>query len=320
MNHRPQGPLAPDPFFRLPHLWMPGLWGRNDWADPVYCRDNYLAMTPPDSPGPLGVNDLCVPARILDGPFLNHRWGLQRAEPAAEQFPEVLIIDADEFQKELNDLAATGKKIGEAIKQYLPTTVDTVKDLLPAVKYLGWFGKASIRTIKGKQYVVIAGYAGLRKILKGTKYLASNAAVKDLVIGVARHGEEALKSFRLGVIVVAVVDVLEAALDWMFNDKEFLTKELGFTIVADIGKQAISTLVGYLVGAGLAAAGIPVAFPIAAGIVLGLVVGLALDYILPTEKIVAVMTDLYNDFLDRANLMYYEMHRGIYQLYGVPMY
>ena len=52
------------------------------------------------------------------------------------------------------------------------------------IEELGLTGKAVIKEIQGKSYVVLKGYPGLREKLTGTRYLASNPKVVDLAIGV----------------------------------------------------------------------------------------------------------------------------------------
>ena len=189
---------------------------------------------------------------------------------------ELLIMDAAEWAKFLAASISPAK--------------DTVTDLREALTKLGINGKATIRVIKGREYVVIAGYPGLRKILNAPKYSASNVKVAKLVIGTARLGKSAVKGTVLSIVLVSAADVLEAVL----NDKSLLEKELGFTILVDVSKAAISGIVGFLSGAALVSMGAPVILPIAAGIIIGIVVGKVLDSEFPTDKIVQAMTEYYD--------------------------
>lgn len=201
------------------------------------------------------------------------------AEPDRGVFNELIVIEGKEWTKFLVSLGANA---------YSPIK-DTIKDVYPALKKLGVSGKASIRVIKGKEYVVISGYAGLRKFLNAPKYLATNVKVADLVIGTTQLGKSAIKGIPLSIILVSAADVLESILD----DKELLRVELGFTILTSISKATIGSIAGFVVGAALSVASLPVVWPISAGIVVGIYVGNKLDEVYPTETIAQALTDYY---------------------------
>jgi hypothetical protein len=44
-------------------------------------------------------------------------------------------------------------------------------------------GKVVINKVNGKNYALIKGFAGQRKLLRGTRFLASNPKIVDLAIG-----------------------------------------------------------------------------------------------------------------------------------------
>jgi hypothetical protein len=106
----------------------------------------------------------------------------------------------------------------------IPALRDVEDDLAPILKKLGVSGKGCVRELNGKNYVIIKGYSGLRKILTGTRYFETNPKVVDLVIGSSRLGMSAIKSTRLSIILVVGVDVAEAAFEAILNDKEFFTR------------------------------------------------------------------------------------------------
>lgn len=225
--------------------------------------------------------------------------GANCVQPATEpqgQPSELLVLTIEEWKQVIG--------IG---KDGISPTKDIVSDLYPALRKLGIKGKAAIKVVNGKSYVIIAGYPGLRKILTGTRYLASNAKVADLVIGTKALGRSALKSTPLAIGVIAAADVLQFILD----DKDLLSRELGFTLLVDIGKSGIASLCGFIAGAALTAAGAPVVVPIAAGIVLAIVVGKALDDAVPTDQLVKAMEDYFDDLFARMGRYLNDLERQI---------
>ena len=65
---------------------------------------------------------------------------------------------------------------------------------------LGLTGKAVIKEIQGKRYVILKGYPGLREKLTGTRYLASNPKVVDLAIGTKRVSGAMISGARLSIL------------------------------------------------------------------------------------------------------------------------
>ena len=201
---------------------------------------------------------------------------------------ELLIIEENEFRK----LAVSwGANAAVPIK-------DTLTDLYTAMKKLGLSGRATIKETNGKAYVIIKGKVGVRKLLPGSRYLATNVKVADLVIGTKQLGHSALKSGALSLVMVTASDVIQAIMD----DKDLLTRELGLTLLTDLSKSALATLGGLIAGlaitaAGTAitAAGAPVVLPIAGGILVGVVVGASLDKYYPTDQLVAAMEASYQE-------------------------
>lgn len=241
---------------------------------------------------------------VRDGPVLRPAPPKQPAPPPPQDdnFTELLIIEAAEW---LKFAAAEGANAFAPLK-------DTIGDLMPAMKKLGLWGRASIRVHKGKEYVVISGYAGLRKILTGTRYLATNPKVADLVIGTQRLARSAMNTNAWAIVLVVAVDVGEALVDSILRDEAFLTQELGFKIAANVGKAALSGLAGFVASALVAGiAGAPVVAPIAAGILVGLAVSYALNKVAPTDKIVEAMKKYRDGLKQRVNRFFYQLEREI---------
>ncbi|MEL7941710.1 MULTISPECIES: hypothetical protein [Pseudomonas] len=99
---------------------------------------------------------------------------------------------------------------------------------------------------QGRQYVVLSGYPGLRRILTGTRYSVDNA--KLVQMGVGRYGirGSSLSGFRLSCYVAVGLEVLE----WYFNDQLSMLDLLG-GVGIELVKAGIASAVGYAVATGI---------------------------------------------------------------------
>lgn len=149
-------------------------------------------------------------------------------------------------------------------------------------KELGVKGSYYPKNIKGKEYIIIRGYAGLRKTLQGTRYLADNA--KILKFGIGRAGAQAaLRMTPLGLILLVAADVAEVVYsESIAQDDKWaaLTAKLAYDIPGFVIAAALGVKVGGAVAttsfvAGGAAA-LAFAAPIVAGVAVAVVIGLAL--------------------------------------------
>jgi hypothetical protein len=124
--------------------------------------------------------------------------------------------------------------------------------------------QAYVSTIKGKQYIVLKGYAGLRDILSGTKYLASNPKIVQLGLGAKGVANVAKGGLVLGVVVTTGIEFI----DWMVNDQKTFAEMLG-----NIGYDAVKSGVVAGLSYGVAAlVGAKVAFAVAPLIVFVVIV------------------------------------------------
>jgi len=254
----------------------------------------------PNAPGPVGV---------FNGPTTFKLEGRFVVPPAREDFVnELLIISGKEW---LEFLTAVGFQTAPHIK-------DTLTNFHPALKKLGFAGKAALRMIDREDYVIISGVRGICKsfagMLKGTKYLPNNLKVADLVISRARLARSVLESTPFSIVCVAATDVAQFVLE----DKELLTRELGFTLTVDLTKDMIASIAGAIGVIGLSVI-LPTAWPILGGIFVGIAVGATLDHFCPTEKIVAAMNDKYEGLLREGGRFMYRLEGEIYKYYAFPL-
>ncbi|WP_217668989.1 hypothetical protein [Arsukibacterium indicum] len=133
-------------------------------------------------------------------------------------------------------------------------------------------GRYYIDTRGGKQYVIFKGRPGLRRILTGTRYLATNTKVMKIGVG----GQALRASARGGFIVSVIFSVTLNSVDWVLND-EFRWTNWIANVSTDIVKAVISGAAGYAAGMYFAGSAATIAIlPLGAAIVAGILVAGAL--------------------------------------------
>jgi len=185
----------------------------------------------------------------------------------------VQIVPSDELQlewKTVKDPMKTGAG-------YVAPLLDSVT----AAKILNELGfstkKVIVKQYAGKQYVIFKGYPGLRKIFKGTRYLASNPTVVRMAIG----PKGIIKSAKGGFVVTAVLSVGIEVFDYFIRDNRALSDLLG-TVTADLVKIGLSAIAAAAAGLAVGTAtviGTAAAAPLIAAIAVGIATGLILDKI-----------------------------------------
>jgi hypothetical protein len=144
----------------------------------------------------------------------------------------------------------------------------------------GYKGKFYIQTVKGQQYVVFKGYAGLRKHYNAPRYKVTNPKVLNFTA--AGTLKTAMKGNSVTLLIVGTVDIVEY---WSSKDND---KQLS-DLCVQLGMDALKTVVASLIAAGVVAgilAGIaiigwsaPVLLIVAGAIAIGIAVGLLLDFV-----------------------------------------
>lgn len=144
----------------------------------------------------------------------------------------------------------------------------------------GYKGKFYIQTVKGQQYVVFKGYAGLRKHYNAPRYKVTNPKVLNFTV--AGKMKTAMKGNGVTLLIVGAIDIFEY---WSSKDND---KQLS-DLCVQFGMDALKTVVASLIAAGVVAgilAGIaligwsaPVLLIVAGAIAIGIAVGLLLDFV-----------------------------------------
>ncbi|MEX0732774.1 MAG: hypothetical protein WD057_18420 [Aquisalimonadaceae bacterium] len=150
-------------------------------------------------------------------------------------------------------------------------------------------GMGRFRTTRyvGREYIVFKDYAGLRSLIRGTRYLADNPLV--VAMGIGRLGIK--HAAKAGAMVTVVLMGAYRIVEYLLSDKTTLTALIG-TLGSDIAKIAAASAVGYGLGSLVVASGM-VAGPLVVSIFFGMAAAAALEYVDGqvgvTDKLVAQM-------------------------------
>lgn len=141
---------------------------------------------------------------------------------------------------------------------------------------LGLAGARSyIKTTATGTYIIITGYAGLRRqLLQGTRFLAANPRMVQMGLGIRGLQNVAKGGFLLSLVVGAGIETL----DFIFNDEKTMHDLVG-GIGVEAVKAGLATMVGLGLGIKLATATSLAILPLAAVAVAVLVTGIILNQI-----------------------------------------
>jgi len=149
------------------------------------------------------------------------------------------------------------------------------KNIAILLRDIGGFGtKARVSVRNGQEYLILTGYPGLRRKLKGTRYGVRNAQLLELGIGKYGIRGSSIQGFKISCWVAVGIEVAE----WAFNDEAVLTDLFG-GIGVELVKAGIATTVGYAAGVFAGTLITAAAAPVAAGAIFVFVVGYGLNVI-----------------------------------------
>ncbi|MCA9652119.1 MAG: hypothetical protein KC501_19545 [Myxococcales bacterium] len=168
-----------------------------------------------------------------------------------------------------NDLAA-------ATGVDLVSAYGAISDSATAAKMvseLGLSGRAYIKTVGEKSYLILKGAPGLRPNLTGTRYLTTNPKVVNMVISPSQVARGAAKMVGIAVIAYASLRVVE----YILSDGDARLTTLIGTLSTDIIKFGMSAGAGWLASVAVGAVTTLAAGPLVAAILVGVLAGVALD-------------------------------------------
>jgi hypothetical protein len=175
------------------------------------------------------------------------------------------------------------------VAPYVSPILDT-GTLALVIKDLGLTGKAIPKVINGRQYIILTGYAGLRKYLPGTIYTINNRKIIQMAIGEMGINDMVKSGARLTICLTVPLTILECIL----RDQTTMTQIVGH-VYSDLIKVGISSLIsaiaGLVVGSFVTFAIVPIAVTIAVGIFTGIALEAIDTHYGLIDKLVAVMEE-----------------------------
>ncbi len=195
-------------------------------------------------------------------------------------FPKEFFEKAEEFKKKTDmDLIALLQGAQGVYKAWVQ------------LRLLGVVGKAYVKVVKGKSYIIFKGPPGLRPNLNAPRYLRANPKVAMFVVGTREIIKDTAEGFKVAVIAYVALDVMQEILQ-----DHFSLARLGVKAASDISQALIAAGVGALAGVVVTTLGAPVvvAFVIVVGV--GFLAGMALSHYDTkyhlTDKVVERMMEL----------------------------
>jgi hypothetical protein len=191
----------------------------------------------------------------------------------------------------------TGKEIAQLVGEtarfgsnYVSAVIDT-NVATKLISDLGWKGRAVLKTVEGKQYIIFKGHPGARSIFTGTRYLATNPKVVDMAVGKLGANKAILSGARLTIFLVVPLNIL----NYLLSDRQTMSDLIG-TTATDLAKVGIASAVASAAATATAALTTIAAGPIVVAIAIGIATAFALDAL---DKKFGV-TDALVDALDKA--------------------
>ncbi len=230
---------------------------------------------------------------------------------------DILTIWSKHTKKPIESIVDIAKK-GAG---YVSPTLDAVT-IARVAKDLGIKGKIVTKVVQGKQYIIFKGYAGLRSIFTGTRYLATNPKVIDMAIGNLGVGKTILKGTRLTIILTIPINIFK----FIVSDKMTMSQLIG-TTASDLAKIAISTAAGSAAAFAVGAITTIAIGPLVAAVAVGVLVGIALDMVDDkyglTDKLIKGIEDFWNEcgIICKAGRMLNDVERTLQRqiLNGSPV-
>ncbi|PID44455.1 MAG: hypothetical protein CSB48_01875 [Proteobacteria bacterium] len=214
---------------------------------------------------------------------------------------ELFIMTAEEFAQFKSRIASVATlDNAKTIAGYVAPAMDAAT-VVGQVREFGAGGRIVEKTIGGRRYVILKGYPGLRKALKGTRYLANNPKIVSMAIGKVGVAKSILHGAKITVFLTVPINVLK----YLIDEQSTLGSLIG-TIASDLVKVGISSAL-----AAGAAAAVGVLTKVAAGpLVAALFVGVATAILL--EKIDAEfgLTTALINFIDETYQSLYDKTIG----------
>lgn len=157
----------------------------------------------------------------------------------------------------------------------MPNIVGAVT-IMDVIRELGLKGKVYYKSVGEKTYVILKGYAGQRNNLQGTRYLNTNPQITQLGLAKVSVKDAFKKGFKTSIFIYGGIKVVDA-IEMLLQDGE-LKSSFFSSIVTDIPKIAITSIVTAAVGGVVALTSLPVAAGLGIVLAVGIGTSIILDF------------------------------------------
>ena len=198
------------------------------------------------------------------------------------------IFSAEDIAREWEQLRGPTRTAAN----FVAPTLDAIT-LSKMIRELGLMGRFVTKKVGEKTYVILKGSPGSRRILRGTRYLASNPKVVRFAIG----PKGVLKSVKGGAVLTAVLFTGINILEYFLKDSVKLHTLLG-TLSSDLIQIGISSLCAALAGLAVGAAAVVptvAGAPLFAAIAVGVLTGFVLSAIDERTGATSALIDFYEE-------------------------
>ena len=191
------------------------------------------------------MNPLQRDMALTNGTFITeNRYIMLLTLEEAQQVTEELLGEVDEFFSNnlapgnIKDILEGGSNIGK-----LMTFENSAGDIAFRFKSLGI--RAIEYPFKGKTYIKITGYPGMRRILEGTRYAVDHPQMLEMGIGIRGLGNALIKGTRFCIFASMAWRVIELIFKSDYDLVDFLVD-----ITMDAAKAVVaSVVIGVIAGA-----------------------------------------------------------------------
>ncbi len=191
------------------------------------------------------MNPLQRDMALTNGTFITeNRYIMLLTLEEAQQVTDELLGEVDEFFSNnlapgnIKDILEGGSNIGK-----LMTFENSAGDIAFRFKSLGI--RAIEYPFKGKTYIKITGYPGMRRILEGTRYAVDHPQMLEMGIGIRGLGNALIKGTKFCIFASMAWRVIELIFKSDYDLVDFLVD-----ITMDAAKAVVaSVVIGVIAGA-----------------------------------------------------------------------
>ena len=212
---------------------------------------------------------------------------------------ELLIMTSEEFAEVKRKVAsALSLDNAKTVGSYVAPVMDS-HTVYGQIREFGLGGKVVEKTVDGRRYVILKGYPGLRKVLKGTRYIANNPKIISFAVGKLGVNNSIRQGAKLSVLLTAPINVLK----FLLNEQFTLSALIG-TIATDLVKLGVSSMLAAAAAATAGAITTVAAGPLVAAIFVGVLTAILLEKVGKefglNDALIATIDQTCNTLYDRT--------------------